>query len=129
MSMYIIDAYAWIEYFEGSAMGAKVKTIVENTENSIITNTVTVAELASFFERKGRNFEEAKDIMESYSSFYTIDYEFAQEVGKIHGVIKKERCHMGLADVFVLQTARKLKGKVVTGDEDFRGIKEVVMIK
>jgi len=34
-----------------------------------------------------------------------------------------------MADIFVLLTARKLNAKVVTGDEDFRGLKEVVMIK
>ncbi len=43
--------------------------------------------------------------------------------------LRKERKHMGLADVHVLLTARKLKGKVVTGDEDFRGMKEAIIIK
>jgi predicted nucleic acid-binding protein len=129
MTTYIIDAYAWVEYFEGSEMGERVKAIIENPKNVIITNTVTVAEITSFFERKGRDFDEAKDIMESFSSFSSVDYEFAQAAGKLHAKIKKERRHMGLADIFVLQTARKLKGKVVTGDEDFRGLKEVEMIK
>lgn len=36
---------------------------------------------------------------------------------------------MGLADIFVLLTARKLNAKVVTGDEDFRGLKDSLMIK
>jgi predicted nucleic acid-binding protein len=129
MSTYIIDAYAWVEYFEGSGMGEKVKSIIENPRNKIITNLVTIAELASFFERKQKNFEEAKEIIESYSSFQAIKYEFAQEVGKLHAKTKKARRHIGLADTFVLQTARKLRGKVVTGDEDFRGLKEAVMIK
>jgi predicted nucleic acid-binding protein len=35
----------------------------------------------------------------------------------------------GLADAFVLATARKLKAKVLTGDMHFEGVKEAVLLK
>ena len=35
MNVFVIDAYAWVEYFEGSSLGEKVKDIVENSENLI----------------------------------------------------------------------------------------------
>ena len=47
----------------------------------------------------------------------------------MHAVIRNDRKHMGIADIFILLTAEKLKAKVVTGDEDFRGLKESFMIK
>ena len=129
MNVFVIDAYAWVEYFEGSSLGEKVKDIVENSENLIYTNVITMAELVSHFKRKHTEFNDAKAVIFSLSSFYSINVEFAEEAGDLHASIKKVRKHMGLADVFVLLTARKLNAKVVTGEEDFRGLKETIMIK
>ena len=129
MSKFVIDAYAWVEYFDGSKLGEKVKEIVENSQYAITTNMLTIAELSSHFSRKQIDFSEELKILISLSSIYSINLEFAEEAGKLRAELRKERKHMGLADVFVLLTAQKLKAKVVTGDEDFRGLKDVVMIK
>ncbi|HLD78983.1 MAG TPA: PIN domain-containing protein [Candidatus Nanoarchaeia archaeon] len=129
MNIFVIDAYAWVEYFDGTSLGEKVRKIVENDGNTIYTNVITIAELSSHFQRKGNIFEEARKIILSLSLVYNVSLQFAEEAGKNHAIIRNKRKHMGLADVFVLQTARKLKAKVVTGDEDFRGLPEVIMIK
>ena len=129
MNRFVIDAYAWIEYFDGTNAGEKVKSIIENTQNSIYTNVITVAELINHFKRKNKNFEEVKKVLISLSSFYPVTFEFAEECGNLYAEIKKDRKHMGLADCFVLLTAKKLNAKVVTGDEDFRNLKETIMIK
>ena len=129
MNKYVIDAYAWVEYFEGSLLGEKVKEIIEHPSHNIYTNLITFAELASYFERKGFGFTDPKQIILSLSNVYPLDIMFVQEAGKLHAEIKKERKHMSLADVFVLHTARKLHAKVVTGDQDFKGLKEVMILK
>lgn len=129
MNRFVIDAYAWVEYFNGSAIGLKVKDIIEGAGNQVYTNIVTVAELSSHFRKENHDFEEAKKIIALLSLFYHIDLEFADESGKLHASMGKERKHIGMADIFVLLTARKLNAKVVTGDEDFRGLKEALMIK
>jgi hypothetical protein len=43
--------------------------------------------------------------------------------------MKKKAKGWGLADSIVLCTAKSIKGKVVTGDEHFRELKEVIFIK
>mgnify|MGYP001615170887 CR=1 FL=1 len=129
MTKYVIDAYAWVEYFEGSKIGEKVKEIIEDSRNSIFTNAITVAELSSHFNRKNLNFTEAKKILFSLSSIIEVSSDLAEEVGKVHAELKKSRKHIGLADIFVLVSARRLNAKVVTGDEDFRGLKEAFMVK
>ena len=129
MSIFIIDAYAWIEYFRGSKMGGEVGKNVENSQYKIITHIFTLAELASSYGRDRLNFETEEKSLLSLSSIHHPDISFAVEAGKLHAELRKERKHIGLADTFVLLTARKLGGKVVTGDEDFRGLKEVIMIK
>jgi len=58
-----------------------------------------------------------------------LEISFFEEAGKLHAQFKKIRKHISMADVFVYYTAKKINGKVVTGDEDFQGLKEVIMIK
>src|SRR3989338_3278119 len=107
MKTFVIDAYAWIEYFDGSKQGEKVKAIVENFYNRTYTNTLTIAELSSFFTRKSKSFDEPKKIIFSLSTHYPIDLKFAEEAGILYAKVKKERKNMSLADVFVLLTAQR----------------------
>lgn len=125
----VVDASAWVEYFDGTLPGEKVKLILENAQNRIYINVVTIAELSSHFEKRDIPFAEARRIILSISSIYTIDVEFAEEAGKIHTALRKQRRKFGLADAFVLLTAQKNTANVVTGDEDFRGLKETIMIR
>ncbi len=129
MNNFVMDAFAWVEYFDGTAKGEKIRTIAESPNNEIYTNIITIAELASHFRRKNFNFEEPKKIILTLSSIFPIDVEFAQEVGKHHAEIKQERKNISLADIFVFLTAKKLNGAVVTGDKDFKGLKNVLMIE
>ncbi len=126
--IYVIDTYGWIEYFNGTKKGEKVKAIIENSKNRIYTNIVTVAELASSYKRNELNFKQEKEALLSLSKIYNLDVEFAEQVGELHAKMKKTRKHMGLADIFILLTAKKVGGKVVTGDQDFKGLKETIMI-
>src|SRR3989344_855277 len=124
MGDFVIDAYSWVEYFAGTEQGEKVKNIVENSKNQVYTNIITIAELSSYFKRNNYDFERAKKIILSLSLIYTINLDFAEEAGKLHFDLKKERKNIGLADIFTLLTAKKLNAKVVTGDSDFKDLKE-----
>lgn len=110
-------------------MKEKAKVIVEDGNNKIYTSVISVAGLVSQFARKNFDFNNVKSLILSLSSFYLIDFELAEEAGKLHAHLRKERKHIGLADALILLTAKKLNAKIVTGDEDFRGMKEVIMIK
>ncbi|MDP3728183.1 MAG: PIN domain-containing protein [bacterium] len=129
MTKYVIDAYAWIEYFNATKLGEKVKEIIEDKNNEIYTNPITLSELASSFERNNASFNEEKAILFSLSTIFQLETSFFEEAGKLHAQLKRVRKHMSMADVFVYYTAKKITAKVVTGDEDFRGLKEVIMLK
>lgn len=128
MNDFVIDSYSWVEYFTGTKQGEKVKIIVENPKNQVYTNVITIAELSSYFKRNNYDFEKAKKIILSLSLIYNINLGFAEEAGKLHFDLRKERKNIGLADIFILLTAKKLNAKVVTGDSDFKGLKESLMI-
>jgi predicted nucleic acid-binding protein len=51
------------------------------------------------------------------------------EAGEIHAIEKKLSPNFSLPDSFVLQLARKLGAKVLTGDPDFRKVKEAELIE
>ncbi len=127
MTKHVIDAYAWIEYFDGSNSGKKVASIIEN-DDEIYTCAVTLGEVVSKVARKGKDAKIAYDVLLSNSQIVAVDEELSLQAGLIHCEMRKTSKDFGLADAYILAVARKLKSKIVTGDPHFQGIKEAVMI-
>jgi len=129
MLSYVIDAYAWIEYLIGSESGAEVNTILEKETNEIYTCAVTVAEVISKVAREGRDVKVAYDVLLNNSQVVKVDEELSKETGLLHAEMRKTEKDFGLADAYVLATARKLKSKRLTGDTHFKSVKEAVLLK
>ncbi|MBI2583415.1 MAG: PIN domain-containing protein [Candidatus Aenigmarchaeota archaeon] len=128
MTRFVVDSYAWVEYFKGSEKGRKAKDFLEGNIHEIYTNIVTLSEVISVTKRQGLDFVSAMEIVLGISQIYGIDIAFSKEAGELHADIKKEIKNIGLADIFVLLTARKLGAKILTGDPHFKNFKEAVMI-
>jgi predicted nucleic acid-binding protein len=133
-SKYIIDAYAWIEYFRASKYGEAAKEYIESADS--VTPSIVVAELSRKLQREielGNETSEGRlkrlEFISATSQVVELDFELAVVVGKTACEMNKKTQGCGLADAVVLCTARNLKGKVVTGDEHFKDLKEVVFIK
>lgn len=129
MLRHVVDAYAWIEYLIGSESGAKVNAVLEKETNEIYTCAVTVAEVISKVAREGREVQVAYDILLSNSQIIDVDEELSKETGLLHAEMRKTEKDFGLADAYVLATARKLKSKVLTGDAHFKSVKEAIILK
>src|SRR4030042_1302976 len=128
MSKYVIDAYAWIEYLDGSEAGRKVNALLEKADETY-TCALTIAEVISKVARKGKNVQVAYDVLLSNSQIVDVDEELSLQAGLLHFEMRKTLKDFGLADAYVLATARKLKAKVLTGDVHFKNVKEAVLIK
>jgi len=128
MTRFVIDSHAWIEYLVGTDKGDKVRTFITNPKNEIFTSAVTVSEIISKFKREGKDASQAWHILHSLSRIIAVDSMLAKGAGEVHAEVKKTSKNFSLADAFVLHTARLFRAKVITGDPDFKGIKEVVMI-
>lgn len=124
---YVLDAWAWIEYFRGTKSGSEVREHIEK-KNEIITNTVTIAEVISKFEREGLDSDAAYQAIISLSKILAPMEAFAKSAGALHAEIKKTQPNFSLGDAFVLQSARSLGVKVLTGDPDFKNIKDVELL-
>ena len=128
MTKIVIDAYAWIEYLEGSEKGVKVTEMLEDTSNELFTSSTTVAEVVSKFLKKDKDIKIASTAMSTLSSIIVINKEISILAGHIHFEAKKKNKDFGMLDAFVAATARKIGAKILTGDTDFRGFKEAVFI-
>lgn len=128
MSKYILDSWAWIEYFEGSSKGQRVKNIVLDSRNEVFTHCVSAAELVSKAKRTGKDVEALWLALTTNSKILEAGTEDSKDVGITHANTKSRNRNFGLADAFVLASARKLKAKIVTGDPDFKNIDDVILL-
>jgi predicted nucleic acid-binding protein len=125
---FVVDAYAWVEYLIGSKCGSKVAAFFGEENNEAYTCAVTVAEVISKAARDGQDVEAAYDILLSDSQVVSVNEEISKEAGVLRAEMRKTEKDFGLADAYVLATARRLKAKVLTGDLHFKSVREAVLI-
>jgi predicted nucleic acid-binding protein len=129
LNKYIVDAWAWIEYFRGTEYGAKLNDLLEDSTNEIYTCAITVAEITSKTAREGRDVEAAYDMLLSNSQIINLDEQISKQAGLFHFQMRQTSKDFGIADAFILAAANKLEAKIITGDPHFKGLKNAVMIK
>lgn len=128
MTKLVVDASAWIEYFEGSFIGKEFKDYIENADNEVWTSSVTVAELVSKAVQKSLNMPIVVSGLKSLTNIDSPEYGVAFSAGQIHADIRKSVKKFSLTDAFVLATARSKGARILTCDYDFKGFKEAILI-
>jgi predicted nucleic acid-binding protein len=129
LSNYVVDAWAWVEYLIGSKHGVKLKEVLDEENSEVYTCAITLAEVISKVARERRDVEAAYTMLLSNSQVININEELSLQAGLLHCETRKSLKDFGLADAYVLATARKLKAKVLTGDLHFKNVKDAVLIK
>jgi predicted nucleic acid-binding protein len=124
---YVIDSYAWIEYFRGTEAGKKIRPYVEG--ESAATSVLTLAELREkYLREKWSTFGEDVAYITSRTSLTQVDREIAILAGEINHRRKGEKKGWGMADSLILATAKVKSAKVVTGDRHFEGLVDAILI-
>lgn len=127
---YILDSYAWIEYFMGTKAGEKVIPIIEGLEEKI-TPTICLAEVyAKTLKVESQELaEKQRTFIKERSALAPLDEKIAVESARTDVTMKKEIKGWGLADSIVYATGLMKKGEIVTGDEHLKNLKNVVFIR
>ena len=127
---YVIDSYAWIEYFMGTEAGEKAKPILESQEEKI-TPTICLAEVyaKTLKVENGELAEKQRAFIKEKSALASLDEPIAVESARVLTKMKKEIDGWGMADSIVYATGLLKKAEVVTGDEHFKKLKNVLFIK
>ncbi len=124
---YVIDSYAWIEYFRGTESGKKAQAYVES--DSATTSTLSLAELREkYLREKWPFFDEDLAFVTTRTSVTPIDREIALLAGEINHKRKSVKREWGMADSIILATARTASAKVVTGDRHFEGLSDAILV-
>jgi predicted nucleic acid-binding protein len=131
----VIDAYAWIEHFIGSAKGQKVKEIIESADEVFTPGTV-LAEIARKYLREGVDEEIVDSRLQEItgaSNIVPVDTNLALESARCFLELsakahKSKQKNPSLFDAIVLATGRLLESKILTGDEHFKSLPETVWI-
>jgi predicted nucleic acid-binding protein len=129
LSKFIVDAWAWIEYFRGTEYGAKLNDILEDSTADLYTCAITVAEIISKTARDNQDIEAAYNIVLSNSRIIKLDEQISRQAGLLHYRMRQTSKDFGIADAFILAAANKLEAKIITGDPHFKDLKNVIMIK
>ncbi len=127
MNNILIDAYAWIEYFEGSEIGKKVKELLE--KKYCFTVAITIAETVSKITRNGFDPMPAVDIILGHSTVLPVGEELSIEAGRFHAEQRKKKPQFGLSDAYIYCCAKKIDAKILTNDHHFEDFKEAIMLK
>ncbi len=128
MTRLVVDSWAWVEYFDGSRLGQNVGERISG-DVELWTSVVSLTELVSKYRRKRISEEKAIEAIHSLSRFGIPNGDDAIQAGRLHAEVRSKSPDFSLVDAFVLQLARKLDAKVLTGDSDFRGIKEAEFLE
>lgn len=126
---YVIDTYAWYEYFTGTGIGARIKDLIET--GTLVTPSIVVAELVNKFTREEKPYSKFIKFLKLRSEIADIDFEIAEKAGKTRTELNKNRTgnKIGMADAIILSIAEIRNLKIISGDEHFRNMKRVIMIK
>lgn len=125
----VIDTYAWYEYFIGSETGLEIKELIE--KGSLVTPSIVVAELVNKFTREGKPYADFVNFLKLRSEVVPIDLEIAERAGNLRTELNKNKAanKIGMGDAIIMAVAKKRGIKIISGDEHFRNLKDVIMIK
>jgi len=122
---YLVDSFAWIEYFIGSAKGRVVRKIFNNPKSELFTVDCHIAEIKFWALQQKLNFAEHLNAIRTNSqiveTFLTDWLEAAEE--KFDK--RKKSANFGLLDAMLLVKQRKLNCRILTGDKHFKKLKNV----
>ncbi|MBI4044624.1 MAG: PIN domain-containing protein [Candidatus Diapherotrites archaeon] len=121
----ILDTYAWIELFNGTTKGKKVKELI--ALNQCFTSAISIAELSEWVEKEKLD---RKQVFHTVKNLSTL-IEISQDDLELAGILKTEKRKtvkdFGMIDSIILATAKNYKLKIVTGDKHFKGENTIML--
>jgi predicted nucleic acid-binding protein len=121
----LIDSWAWIEYFQGSDTGKKVRDFLED-DQELIVSSINISEVYRWILRfySENVAEDKRKAIKDRCVVVDVDEMIAVEAAKI-----KHQFGWGLGDSIVYSTAKFMGAEVLTGDPDFLGKEGVIFLE
>lgn len=125
----LLDTFAWIEDFQGSAKGRGVGDRLDASP-IVYTSPMVLAEVYSKVARVYGSDEADRRVAFVLRAAAVIEpsAELGVAAGRIHHEMKGRVEGFGMADAFILAAARSRKARVLTGDPHFAGVPDAEML-
>ena len=126
--IYIIDTYAWIEYFKGSRQGFVLKKLLEDSKNKFITIECCLSELKGFCLKQDINFNKFYNIIKRNSIILPVMRDLWIKAAKVRFELRKKIKNFGLIDSILVAKQQEFKCKIVSGDPHFKNLKSIIYL-
>ncbi len=126
---YIIDSYAWVEYFLGSAKGMLLKKLFDNVRDEFFTIECCLAEIVGWALKNNKDERALFEIIRANSQVLSITEENWVAAGKERFVQRKEQGDFGLIDATLVVKQKEFSCKIISGDKHFKNLKNIIFMK
>ena len=127
--IYIVDSWAWIEYFVGSKSGLTIKNLLENKNHKFITLECTLSELKSYCLRTNSDFNRLHMVLKKNSIILPVLANHWLEAAQIRHEIRKKVKDFGLIDSILVAKQNEFKCMIVSGDKHFKNMKNIIYVE
>lgn len=114
----LLDTYAWVEFFNGTKKGERVKNLIKT--QSCFTSAISIAELSEWIENEQFNRKAILQNVKSFSTIIDLDNSILEMAGIIKIKKRKTIKGIGLIDCIIISTGRYYNLQIVTGDNHFK---------
>lgn len=127
--LYLIDSYAWIEYFIGSKKGEILKKFFLEEKNKFLTVECCLAEIKGWALKNNQDFDKFFKIIRANSDIISItEYNWIDAAEERFKQQKMQK-DFGLIDSVILIKQKELNCKIVSGDKHFRRMENIIFIE
>jgi len=126
---YIIDSYAWVEYFLGSEKGKVLKKLFLDEKNKFYTIECCLAEIKGWSIKNNRNFNEIFTVIKTNSEILKLTEDDWILAGEERAKQREKQKSFGLIDSIIMIKQKEICSKIITGDKHFENIKEIIFLK
>ncbi len=127
--LYLIDSYAWVEYFLGSKKGEVLSNLFSGEENQFLTLDCCLAELKGWALKNNQDFNQIFMVIRANSRIVNATEYNWIEAGEERFKQRKVQPNFGLIDALRLVKQKEFSCKIISGDHHFQNFKGIIFMK
>ena len=127
--LYLIDSYAWVEYFMGSQKGEVLKKLFLDEKNRFAAVECCLAEIQSWALKNKQDFNNLFKIIRANSTILPLTEHDWIDAGKERFEQRETQKDFGLIDAVILIQQMEFNSFIVTGDKHFKGKENIAFLE
>lgn len=126
---YILDSYAWVEYFIGSQKGEVLKKLFLDERHRFVTVECCLAEIQGWALKNNQDFNQLFKVIRANSTLALLTEHDWIDAGKERFEQRKTQKDFGLIDAVILIKQKELNCVIITGDKHFKELPNIVFLE